>query len=383
MTTIAAKSWHKISKSRSFESAVEFVRWWKAELVGGLPPRWQAFLDHRPERLLARIDNDEVVLWRDHNGGDELGRFHIGDDPKSSRQTVMAALSQIEGERPQTVFLIDAGKGLRKTMTLPGAAEENLRQVLAFEMDRHTPFKADQVYFDYRVTGRDPQTRKLQVELFVVPRTLIDPMIQVASERGLPLDGIDVRNQLESNQVGCTGINLLPPALRAPRSRRQLKWNLFLGILLITLIYVVMWQSLAAREQAIDAFQQSKDASGQQARAVATLREELSEAREAARFLTDKKAQQPVVMNLLMEITALLPDDAWLQRLQVSPDKVVMTGQAPDAAALIGLIQQGSKLLEAPSIKGAITPDPQSGKERFTIEARQKSVQEDNGATAP
>jgi general secretion pathway protein L len=113
------------------------------------------------------------------------------------------------------------------------------------------------------------------------------------------------------------------------------------------------------------------------------LRDELAEAREAARFLSDKKAQQTVVMNLLMEMTRLLPDDAWLQRLQVNSDKVVMTGQAPDAAALIGLLQSGSSLMEAPAIKGAITPDPQSGKERFTIEARLKMAQEEDGATAP
>lgn len=383
MTTIAAKSWHKISKSRGFESVAGFARWWKDELVGGLPPRWQAFLDHRPERLLARVDGDEVVLWRDHNGGDDLGRFRVGDDAESSRKTVLAALSQIEGERPQTVFLIDASKGLRKSMLLPAAAEENLRQVLAFEMDRHTPFKGNQVYFDYEITQRDPQTRKLHVELFVVLRALLDPIIQLATERGLLLDGIDFSSDHDQGQVHCSGVNLLPAPLRAPRNRRQLKWNLFLGALFVALLYAVMWQSLAAREQAISAFQLRKDSSGEQARAVAALRDELAEAREAARFLSDKKAQQPVIMNLLTEITSLLPDDAWLQRLQVNPDKVVMTGQAPDAAGLIGLIQQGSKLLEAPSIKGAITPDPQSGKERFTIEAHLKMAQEDNGATAP
>jgi general secretion pathway protein L len=379
MTTIAARSWHKISTSQTFESAAGFVRWWKGELLGGLPPRWQAFLDYRPERLLARVDGEDVVLWRDHNGGDELGRFRVGDDVESSRQTVMASLGQIEGERPQTIFLIDASHGLCKSMVLPAAAEENLRQVLAFEMDRHTPFKAGQVYFDYRITQRDVQSRKLHVELLVVPRSQVDPIAELATERGLLLDGVDVMTLDQEGHVDCRGINLLPKAQRAPRSRRQLKWNLFLGGLFVALLYAVMWQSLVAREESIDAFQVRKDEAGQQARAVAALRDQLIEAREAARFLTDKKSSQAVVMELLLEITALLPDDAWLQRLQVNPDKVVMTGQAPDAAALIGLIQKGSQLMEAPSLKGAITPDPQSGKERFTIEARLKTAEKEDG----
>ena len=38
---------------------------------------------------------------------------------------------------------------------MPAATEENLPQVLSFEMDRLTPFRSDEVYFDHRVVGRD------------------------------------------------------------------------------------------------------------------------------------------------------------------------------------------------------------------------------------
>ena len=46
----------------------------------------------------------------------------------------------------RTVFCIPAERVLQRNLTLPVAAEDNLRQVLAFEMDRQTPFKADQIY---------------------------------------------------------------------------------------------------------------------------------------------------------------------------------------------------------------------------------------------
>ena len=44
---------------------------------------------------------------------------------------------------------------LRKTITLPAAVEENLQQALAYDLDRHTPFKPDELYFDAVVVGRD------------------------------------------------------------------------------------------------------------------------------------------------------------------------------------------------------------------------------------
>ena len=37
---------------------------------------------------------------------------------------------------------------LRRTITLPAAVEENLRQALTYDLDRHTPFKPEELYFD-------------------------------------------------------------------------------------------------------------------------------------------------------------------------------------------------------------------------------------------
>ena len=44
---------------------------------------------------------------------------------------------------------------LRKRIVLPAAAEENYRQVLAYDLDRHTPFKAEELYFDAAIVDRD------------------------------------------------------------------------------------------------------------------------------------------------------------------------------------------------------------------------------------
>ena len=41
-----------------------------------------------------------------------------------------------------------ADQVLRKTINLPAAVEENLVQVLTYDLDRHTPFKPEEVCFD-------------------------------------------------------------------------------------------------------------------------------------------------------------------------------------------------------------------------------------------
>ena len=81
--------------------------------------------------------------------------------------------------------------GRTLSTSLPIAAEDNLRQVLAFEMDRQTPFKADQVYFDYRLGEREAAARNLQVELIVVPRAPLDADLAKLTAGSLELDGVD------------------------------------------------------------------------------------------------------------------------------------------------------------------------------------------------
>jgi general secretion pathway protein L len=382
MNTMALRQWQSIRNSQAWKGTADFLTWWKSELLAGLPPKWRDLVDYRPECLMVRQSRGEILMWRNHNGHDELGRFHVSDDLDTARQSVLGALGQLEEEQPPTTFLIDHDQVLCKTITVPAAAEDNLRQVLAFEMDRHTPFKSDQLYFDCFVSSHNHQNRTIKVELVVVRRESLDQALDMIVERGLSLDSVDVCREADDGVLTIMGVNLLPLERRARRSRRQLKLNLLLAGMFAVLMYLVMWQSLLARDQAIESLRGRVNQATRVASEVKELRDRLVEAREAARFLSEKKASLPVMVDLLDRLTRVLPDDTWLQRLQVNDGTIVLTGQSPEAAALIGLLE-GEDCLEAPAFKGAVTPDPNSGKERFTIEAQLVLDKEcGDGATA-
>ena len=67
------------------------------------------------------------------------------------------------------VLRLDPALAIVQPVELPLVAEENLGQVLAYQMDRETPFTADRVYFDYRVVDRDRPAQLLGAELVVIP----------------------------------------------------------------------------------------------------------------------------------------------------------------------------------------------------------------------
>src|SRR5581483_356993 len=132
-----------------------FFAWWGRELVACLPARWQALLAERSDALLLENQARELVLWR--QSGErcrELGRIALDDTADGQRAAYLRLRAELEDPNLPQYYCIRPERTLRRSISLPAAAEDNLRQVLSFEMDRQTPFKADQVYFDYRLGAR-------------------------------------------------------------------------------------------------------------------------------------------------------------------------------------------------------------------------------------
>lgn len=341
----------------------QFLSWWRSELLSALPPAWREWVAaERPIVTMAPV-SDSWQLRRVR-----AGRVEAEESVESDREALAQGVQRLRVEEehaPRQVLMLPAVRTLRRRMTLPLAAEEHLASVLAFEMDRQTPFRADQLYFDHRIKKRDTTARTMLVEMLAVPRTVLDELLQKVG--GLQLDAADVAaGDLPA------GFNLLPPDRRARRVDKRLRINLILGVAAVALIWLVMWQSLALRERAIDALNKDKASSSAAAMQSAELKRQLRDAIEGASFLADKKAGEAVTVDVLAEITRLVPDDTWLERLSFIGTQVQLQGQSARADKLIGILTD-SRCLAKPQFQGIIQPDGATGKERFSLAADLKT----------
>lgn len=339
-----------------------FLTWWGRELAAMVPARVREWFVERREEVRAGIEGGELVLAPAAPA--EPVRIALAPDAAAARPAVAQALVR-EEEPPAVVLALPAARVLRRTLTLPMAAEENLRQVLGFELDRQTPFRAEQVYFDCRVQRRDPAARQLVAEFALVPRAAVDAELATLEAAGVPLEAIDAVDADGAR----LGFNLLPRERRAPRRRFWLKVNLALAAVALLLLVGVMAQSVANREQALAALEAQTEKQRADARSVATLRNTLKQAIDGASFLTERKGARPPTIDVMLDLTRRLPADTWLQRFSVNADQVQLQGQSREAAALITLLQ-ASPYLEGPALQGAITPDARTGKEQFLIQAK-------------
>lgn len=341
-----------------------FLHWWGRELVAALPARVrEVFAERRPELLVA-IDAERVRYRRIGPEAGEVATLELGNGPDLARGELARELTR-EQTPPRVVLCIPEQRVLRRQIGLPAAAEENLRQVLGFEMDRQTPFRADQVYFDQHVLRRDPTTREIAVDLALAPRAALDATLERAQQLGLALDAVDLGSIDTATRAG---FNLLPPERRAVHRNLWLRVNLALGAAAVVLLGLVMAQSVANRERALEALSAATSAAQVEARQVSELRNALKEAIDGANFLNQRRRSVPSTMDLMLDVTQRLPNDTWLQRLSINGTQVQLQGQSAEAAALITVLQR-SPYLEGPALQGAITPDARTGKEQFLIQA--------------
>jgi general secretion pathway protein L len=343
-----------------------FFAWWGRELVALLPARWRALLAERAEALLLEMRSDQLAIWRQTgNACVEATAVALDAGDAERKAAIERVRAQVDDPNLRTFYCIAPGRALRREFTLPVAAENNLRQVLAFEMDRQTPFKADQVYFDYRLGARDPAARNLQITLIVVPRAPLDADLARLSAGALQLDGVDCWR--EGPGSGRMGLNLLPAERRPRRVNPRLRLNLGLAAGAVVLLVTVMLLSLANRESALAAMTAQVEKAQNAAKQVSGLKKSLTDSIAAANFLNCRKHETPVMVALVADLSQRLPDDTYLERLAIDEkNKIDVQGLSDNTTKLTeGLTL--SEIVENPSFQGTIQQDPRTHKDRFNM----------------
>ena len=79
---------------------------------------------------------------------------------------------------------------LKSSLRLPGARASVLLKALRFEIERLSPLPANEVYFDFRVIGRDRAEKSAELEVRIVRRRIVDALAAQCRAAGLAVSGI-------------------------------------------------------------------------------------------------------------------------------------------------------------------------------------------------
>jgi general secretion pathway protein L len=359
-----------------------FLKWWRAELAGMFPRSLRArMIPPRPVLwLVPEAEGRKLNVWI--GGGEPECRdtFGASEDAGLLRDRWQELVSSFEDGRPEIRLCLPSEDTLRCPVELPLAVESNLSESLRYQLDQVTPFSADQVYFDYAIVERDAEHGRLKVDLRLALRDRVAALRERLAAIGIRPHAIDCLGG-EDEHPRYEGFNMLPLAER-PRHvyrRARINWLLTGGLVLV--LAVVMGVSLFLHRQTVERLEGEVETLRQEADQVLALQTELQDALAAANFLAERRRRQPVSVEVLDEITRILPNDFWLMQLQMRGNELNLQGLADQSQRLIELIND-SALLDEAEFRGQVSVDPASGRERFNARARIETTGGERAAAA-
>jgi len=354
-----------------------FLRWWGGELSAFVPVRWRAAFAGGERWYAIERHADRGRLRR---AGETFAVGEAGDaDTAEHRSAVLArALDEADPADRRIALVLPPAAVLRRRLVLPLAARDNLRQVVGYDLDRQTPFRADDIHFGVRELGEGGPEGRFVAELAATPRASLDPLLDELAGLGIHPDRVDV-----AEGPALAGVNLLPPARIPRRADRRRRLNALLLAVIVLLVVACMSAWLHNRAVALQAMRDEVEAMRGDAARVKDLRQRLTDSAGASGFLARKKTDAPSVLPVLEDLTRRLPDDTWLERFTLNgTGQIGFQGQSPQAARLIDALK-GAATIGEPSFQGTIQSDPTSGKERFYMQAKALMPKPEPAAVKP
>lgn len=340
----------------------DFLNWWGAQLADCVPEEWRRVGSSGGEALLiaplgAVAGGVQAVVMSLRRNGREtpLGHFGLPLDNLLDR-------SRWTG-KPAVLRLVKQDV-LAKTVTLPLAAERDLAQVLAFEMDRETPFNAEEVFWTYRVTRRERQRGQLSVRLLLVPRATLIPLLDALGEAGIVTRHAEIAEG--PDQGFALPLDSKGGGLYAATAPHLLRWPA--AAVCAGLALAVIAMPFARQASAIAALDREIGQGRSAAAEAGKLRQEIERLSGAAELIDSErdKAGRPLVV--LATLTRMLPGDTYLTEFRQQQHKVTVSGRSAAASRLIGALSGGTQLRN-PTFAAPVTRIEALRSEVFTITA--------------
>jgi general secretion pathway protein L len=328
---------------------------WRRQLGACLPRSLRILLLGRDQRLLVVPRDGEAGLYM----AEDDVRHPLGDFALDADDFMPQLPPGFAGHAHSTVIELPADQVLYRSLSFPAQVRDNLQQVIRYEVDRLSPFQADQVFFDIRLNGTSRRGDRILVDLALCRRDRAEPWLQRLRESGSAADQLTWDGAWPK-------ANLLPPAERPRRHGNGWKLTGALLLLALTLGTATLITPLWQRGQLLESLRAELNSVRTAAGNVEKVRAELERAREGSVAALQRKADQPRMIDLLRELTVRLPDGTWIQNLNFDKGEVQLRGESAHATALIALLEKSEGVRDV-SFGSPVTQVAQTGAERFNI----------------
>jgi general secretion pathway protein L len=340
----------------------DVITWWAQQMLGLVPPclkpanRWdEVLLIDVPPGDAAPESGDFRLILRRRRQDRLLGHFSFDAHG-------IAAARRARGRLRKIVLILPSATLMEHIFALPLAAEADLAQVLRYEIDRLTPFSAEEVFWTWAIERRDRARGQLHIRLSLLLQTAARPVLDRLEEVGLPPSAVEA-----TNPGGHPRLFVLGSAMHdVERVRRTvLRWGFAacaaLGLAIIVTPFVTQQRAISQTERRIAVLQPRVSEAF-------ALRRRLEGQAAGADIIAAEVARDGNALAVLAEMTGILPDNTFLTEFGLSQKAVSISGQSGDAAGLIAAMSS-DPMLRSPGFSAPVTTAPNGSGNLFAIRA--------------
>jgi general secretion pathway protein L len=259
--------------------------------------------------------------------------------------------------------LMTSGQILFRSLDFPKQAVDFLDGMIRTQIDRLTPWAAEDAMFGWSPPLVNPQER-VELTLAATPKQEIQPLVQLLT--GVGAASIAAFALLPAEEGAPAKIKILDQPLRgtvgrAPDVPRMLR----IGLLSAGLAAAASLIAAAYIGSSLDSEQQQLTRRISERRAALRLG---PDAGSALSLLAKRKQTTPSSVVVLEALSQALPDSTYVTELRIEGDKVQVVGMTQDAPSLIRLMERSPQFARATFFAPTTRAQNDPG-ERFHIEA--------------
>ncbi len=351
--------------------AARGFQWWTSELAGltpGLGAGSPLSQDSASAAdVIVNLDAKGALhsIIQIKRGQLKRGRAIVASDDTAGEAGVMAALDRFAQVRPGTNVCIRLPYSAcyERHVDIPATARRQAASILTLDFERSTPFKLSDVFVSHTLAPSAVRKGWLSASQFVVKRKLTENAVRRIEDLGLKAACMDCWS---SDGKSALPLNFLstPELIGVPASSRRPL--LLMTVLALMLAGSAAWIGLSHREAALQNLEEQVTAARGKAEKLHAEQAAAETARSQVNAVRVLKSSRSPAVEIVNELTRLLPDDVILSDLKIEEDTVDFAGLAKSSAALIPVLERAEMFKDA-ALTSPVTFDANADKERFSM----------------
>ena len=337
-------------------------RWWLSEFLASLPRTYLKHLASSRLTLLLRPSDaitEIAVMASDKRLLQEtIAHPDSSEEDLSRVREVIGAATR--GKKFDVIGVIPEIQSLVRPLSLPLAAKSHLDEAVRYQIERISPFKADNTLYDIKQLESDRAAGELRLKLTILSKDSVTQLEERSANFGFSID----RFAIEAAAGGALETLAFKShsALRAKMpvgTKALLAAASILAASLILVPIINKWKGAEALEKEVSLFKPKAE----QVLNLRSEREKIIALR--AQVIGLKKAALPPVA-VLTKLSELLDDQTFLFDMRMEGAAVTMSGLSSDASKLAQRLST-IEAFKAVKFSGPVLRDPQSARDRFTL----------------